>query len=359
MRKIFLFVAILLLCITPVRAINEEEPIDTDESLLIDELPDDTEDLLTDIDPDNLQFVDAVVSIFTSALGKSTDGLRQGLRTAAAVLMITLLCGICNSLSTRKNIVLIVGVLGIFGATLGPLGSMIRLSEDTIRELTDYSAVLLPIMASSMAISGNPITAGGLHGITALFAQLLMRIITKLLIPCIYLYLVLVAGEVAFQNSLLGELRQFLSWLMEKCMRILLYLFTIFLSLTGVISGSADALALKTTKSAVSGMVPVVGGILSDASESLLTGASAIKNSIGVMGLLAVLGITVVPFLRVGIQYLILKITAACSGAIAMKEHTAMLKHISTAMGLLLAMTGTCSALLMISGVCYLKVTNP
>ncbi len=356
MRKILLMLLVLFVCISNVRA--TEDIVDTDQDTLIRELPVEVQALLEDSDPRSSGFIDSVLSVFVNALGKGTDGLRQGLRTSGILLVIVLLCSICSSAGSQKSVSIIVGVLGIFGATLGSLGSMIQLSQDTIHQLTDYSALLLPVMASAMAISGCPITAGGLQALTALFAQILMRVITKILIPGVYLYLALVAGEAALQNSLLGELREFVAWLIEKVLRILMYVFTAFLSLTGVISGTADALAIKTTKAAVSGMVPVVGNILSDASETLLSGAATLKNTIGIIGMLAVLGITVLPFLRVGIQYLIMKITAACSGAVALKEHTTMLKHISTAMGLLLAMTGTCGALLLISGVCYLKVSG-
>ena len=297
------------------------------------------------------------MEILLKALGKATDGIRQGLRLSAVVLMICLLCGIWNSISSHSSLPTIVGVLGIYAAVLGAFGSMIQLSKDTVATLTDYSALLIPIMASAAALSGNPVSATVLQSVTVLFAQLLMRIITKLLIPGVYLFLALAAGEAALQNNLLGELREFLSWIISKTLRCLMYIFTVFLTLSGVISGNTDAMAVKTAKFAVSGMIPVVGSILSDASESLLAGASILKNTVGIVGMLAVLGIAIVPFLRVGIQYLITKGAAACSGAIAIKEHTSLLKHISTAMGFLLAMTGICAILLLISGVCYLKVS--
>ena len=358
MRKIPILILLILLCILPVRAEEGESLTVPDQNTLTDGLSEDASDLLEEIDISNPQIMDSVISIFTNALGKATDSLRQGIRTSGILLLISLLCSVIGNLSTRRSTIIIVGVLGIYGAVLGPVGAMIQLSRQTIQELADYSAILLPAMASAMAVSGSPITASGLQALTTLFSQLLMRLITNFLIPGIYLYLALVAAEAALQNKLLGEIREFLSWLMEKSLRISLYMYTIFLSITGVISGTSDQLVLKTTKNAVSGMVPVVGGILSDASESLITGASVIKNSIGVAGLLAVLSITIVPFIRVGLQYLLLKGTVACSGTIAMAEHTSMLKHISSAMGLLLGMTGTCSALLLISGVCCLKVAT-
>lgn len=357
MRRVILFVVILILCTLNVSGEEMEESLQTAQDSLMEELPSDSAELLDGVDTYASTFVDSVITIITRALGKCTDSLRQGIRTSGILLLIVLLCSICSSFGSQKTVCLVIGALGIFTATMTSLSSMIQLSRDTVTQLTDYSALLLPVMASAMAFSGSPVTAGGIQAITALFAQLLMRLIAKLLIPGVYLYLTLVVGEAALQNSLLGEMREFLSWLIEKTMRVIMYVFTAFLSLTGVISGAADAIAVKAAKAAVSGMIPVVGNIISDASESLLAGTSTVKNSIGVIGLIAVLGITILPFFRVGIQYLLMKATAACSGAVGLKEHTSMLKHISTAMGLLLAMTGICGILLLISGVCYLKVT--
>lgn len=354
MKRILLIFLTVYLCTS---FVDGSESMESQKESLIQELPSDAAELLEAVDPDENNFGDAILSVLMGALGRSTDGIRQGLKTSGILLIIVILCGICSTMSTDKNMCIMIGAIGIFSGILGSMGSMIQLAKNTVTDLTNYSALLLPVMASAMALSGNPITAGGLHALTVLFAQLLSRLILKLLIPGIYLYLALITAEAALQNSFLGELREFLSWLMEKVLRILMYIFTAFLSLTGVISGSADAIAIKTTKAAVSGMIPVVGGILSDASEALLCGAATIKNTIGIVGLIAVFGMTVLPFLRVGIQYLIMKGTAACAGAVGFKEHGTMLKHISSAMGLLLAMTGVCGLMLLISGVCYLKVT--
>ena len=356
MRRICLILLIIFLCCAEVHGIEKEDILEWDQDALVSEIPSDAVDILEDMDLQNLNFTDTVLTVVFRAMEKCTESIRQGIRTSATILIIAMLCNLCSSLSPQKSAVVIVGVLGILGFSVKAMDAMVLLAEQTITDLTEYSALLLPVMASAMAVSGNPVTAGGLYGITVLFSQLLMRLITKLLIPGIYFFLMLAAGECALQNTLLRELREFLGWIMEKALRILLYLYTAFLSLTGIISGTTDALAVKTAKSAVSGMVPVVGSILSDASETLLSGALSIKNSIGLIGLLAVLGITLVPFFRVGIQYLILKITVACSGSVAINEHIGMIKHITAAMGFLLAMTGICGALLLISGVCYLKV---
>ena len=285
MRRLFITVLILCLCAFSVNAL--ESGADESNSV-IDGLPSEVSELMDEIDTDRPDFIKGFMEILLKALGKATDGIRQGLRLSAVVLMICLLCGIWNSISSHSSLPTIVGVLGIYAAVLGAFGSMIQLSKDTVATLTDYSALLIPIMASAAALSGNPVSATVLQSVTVLFAQLLMRIITKLLIPGVYLFLALAAGEAALQNNLLGELREFLSWIISKTLRCLMYIFTVFLTLSGVISGNTDAMAVKTAKFAVSGMIPVVGSILSDASESLLAGASILKNTVGIVGMLAV-----------------------------------------------------------------------
>ena len=279
-----------------------------------------------------------------------------GTALCAVLLAMVTLCAVVH-MSAQKdpvNAVSAVGALGICAACLGGMQSMISLASETVTRLSDYSACLLPVMASAMAMSGGTVSAGTLYAGTALFSGLLSRLIARLLLPGVSVYLIVAAVEAALADSLLSELREFVGWLISKS----LFVFTGYLTVTGVISGSADAAAVRATKAAVSGMVPVVGSILSDASETLLASASALKSSMGVFGMLAVLAICLTPFLKIGAQYLLLKGTAAVSGTIGMPQQVKLVKHAATAMGYLLAMTGACALMLLISVVCFLKVVG-
>ena len=191
-----------------------------------------------------------------------------------------------------------------------------------------------------------------------MFSQLLLQLISKLLIPGVFIYLLIAMAEAALSSEMLSEIREFIGWLISKTLRIIMYIFIGYMSITGVISGTSDAATLKATKAAVSGMIPVVGNIVSDASESLIASAMILKSSVGIFGMLAVIAICLVPFLTVGTHYLMLKVTAAVSGTVGLKPHVKLIKSFSTAMGYLLAMCGACALLLLISTVCFLKVVQ-
>lgn len=356
MKRVFLLLFLLLFLTLPVCA-AEDVGIETD--ILEQELPSEAEELMSDVSLQaETDLWSASKSVILRALLKTDDSLQSGLRLCAILIGLVTLCAVAELSSVSKfgGAVSAAGALGISAAFLGGFNAMVTMAQETIQRLSDYSACLIPVLASTAAMSGSMNAAAALHTGTMLFSELLMQLISKLLIPGVFFYLAVAAAEAALSSDALTELRELIGWLISKSLRIMVYVFLAFLSLSGVIGGAADAIAVKTTKAAMSGMVPVVGGMISDASETILASASVIKNSIGVFGMIAVLSICILPFLKVGVQYLLLKVTAAISGSVGLQPHVKLLKSFSTAMGYLLAMCGTCGLLLLISAVCFLKV---
>lgn len=92
-----------------------------------------------------------------------------------------------------------------------------------------------------------------------------------------------------------------------------MYVFTAYLSLTGLLSGSSDEAAVNAAKSTLSAALPVVGGIAADASEAVLQSAKLLRATAGTFGILAVLAMALVPFLKIAICYLTMKLTAAAA----------------------------------------------
>ena len=246
---------------------------------------------------------------------------------------------------------------GVITATLllGSANSLIHLAADTVRQMSDYGKILLPVMTSAMAAQGGITGSTALYTGTAAFDALLSSMIASLLIPMVYIYLALATANGALGEDLMKKLRDFVKWLVTWSLKTILYVFTGYMTITNVVSGTADQAAVKAAKLTISGAVPVVGGILSDASEAILVSAGVIRNAAGIYGLLAVIAIVIEPFLRIGVHYLLLKLTGSVCGVFAGKKISELINDFSAAMGLLLAMTGTVCLLLLISTVCFFK----
>jgi stage III sporulation protein AE len=179
--------------------------------------------------------------------------------------------------------------------------------------------------------------------------------VTAVFLPMLWMYLALSIAHGAVGEPMLDRIRKLLRWLMEWSLKLTLYIFTGYMTITGVVSGSTDAVAMKATRLSISGMIPVVGSFLADASEAVIVGAGVMKNAVGIYGMTAILAIFAAPFLKMGILYLLLKITTAFCGIFETKQVSELLKSFTAAMGLLLAMVGSVCVMLLISGVCFLK----
>lgn len=297
---------------------------------------------------------------FWELVQKAIGAIRPDLREAAqvslgivaAVLMVSVIQAVCpNGKDTAQT----AGTISIAAMLLLSTDSMIGLASDTILEIGEYGKLLLPVMTTALAAQGGISSSGALYAGTALFTTILQSVMGNLLVPGIYLYLALCTGSSATGEDLFKNAADLTKGVLSWCLKLLLMVFTTYLGLTGVVSGSTDAAALKAAKVTISSFIPVVGSVLSDASEAVLVSAGLMKNAAGVYGILASLSLFLHPFLQISAHYLILKITSAICGVFGSKGICGILDAFSSALGILLGMTASACVMIMISTVCFMK----
>lgn len=294
--------------------------------------------------------------ILRKAISALYPSVAESVGTCVTVIIIVMLVSLLEGftgISTKA--VDLGGTIAISAALLSPSNALIGIGVQTVEAISEYGKLLLPVMTAALAAEGGSITSTALYTGTVLFNTVLTTAITKLLIPMLYAYVALSIGKSAINEKVLDNLQSFFKWLITWTLKISIYIFTGYLGITGVISGTADAAAVKAAKLAISGSVPVIGSIISDASETILVSASIMKNAAGTYGLLAILATWIGPFLKIGIQYLTLKITCSVCGVFGCKRAVGLINSFCIAMGILVAMTGAMCLLLLISTVCFMK----
>ena len=343
MRRALVLILIILLLVQPVSALELTAP----------DAPEDAEGLMP---VQTESFAEGLWEIIKDAIKLLEPELAKAGTLCISLVATVLLVALLQGLSDGINRTLELGAALAIGALLlHSTRSMIQLGTETVNELSDYGKLLLPVMTAALAAQGGATSSAALYGGTVVFNTVLTSAISRLLIPAVYIYLVLCIAACAVGEESLKKLGDFVKWLMTWFLKIVLYAFSGYLSITGVISGTADAVAVKAAKMTISGMVPVVGGILADASETVIVSAGVLKNGIGVYGLWAAAAIWITPFLQIGLQYLMLKATGSLCASFGVKRCSELIENFSGAMGLLLAMTGTVCFLILVSTVCFMK----
>lgn len=296
----------------------------------------------------------------TKVLREAMDYLYPAFRTATAsclgIIAIVLLSTLVENLpGATTRVTNLVSTISVALLLLSPTSTLIRVGVETVMEMSEYGKLLLPVMTAAMAAQGGVSTSAALYTGTAFFDALLSGIISSVIVPMLYIFLCLCVACCATGEEILSKLVGFVKWAITWCLKIVLYVFTGYMGITGVVSGATDAAAIKATKLTISGMVPVVGGILSDASEAVLVSAGLVKNTVGVYGVVVIIALWIRPFVEIGMQYLMLKLTAGICGIFGAKAPVKLIGDFSSGMGMLLGMTGSVSVMLMVSVVCLMR----
>ncbi|MCI6991067.1 MAG: stage III sporulation protein AE [Clostridiales bacterium] len=296
---------------------------------------------------------------FRHIAGQAKDALagvaKASVRSCVLLLAVTLLCGLAEGIKAGTgedglSVTTLAAALSIAAIAVGDVHSLLTQGEQAIDNMKVLGDVLLPAVSMATAASGSPAMAVVKHGATILFSDFLIRLIDSLLIPLCYAFVAANVAWAALGNGGLKRLGGLLKWMITIILSIVLLVFVGYLNLSGVISGGADAATVKAAKFTISNLVPVVGGVISDTAETLLAGASVLRNAAGVFGMLAVLGICVVPFLNLGIHYLMYRCTAALAATVSGDGRiTGLIEALGAAFGLILAMTASCAVLLVVA----------
>ena len=301
-------------------------------------------------------FGEGLWKVICAAVENLQPQISRSGKTCVMLIAIALLVSIIRQIpSARSAIVEFAGCVAVGVMLLSDAGSMVQTAADTVIALSEYGKLFLPVMAGAQAAQGGLTSSAALYTGTMVFDALLGKAVSQWMIPLVYVFLALSIACCAMGENLLKRIRDLIKWFITWCLKNGLYIFTGYISVTGVVSGATDAAKLKATKLTISSAVPVIGGILSDASEAVLVGAGLMKNAAGIYGMITIAAIWISPFLQIGVQYLMLKMSGALCEMLDAKQVSTLVDSFSTAMGFLLGMTGIMCILLLISTVCFMK----
>lgn len=211
---------------------------------------------------------------------------------------------------------------------VGSVRTVTALAEETMTQLVGFMQLLMPVEFILMAALGNGAAMAALQPVMYVGINLLGNLFRYVVLPLIYFEVLL-----RMTNSLSTEFR--VEKLADLFRTVVLALIgmssTVFLALIGLggMSGATvDGLSVRAVKYAASTFVPVVGGMLSDAYETMAGGALLLKNAFGLVGMLIIILMLLVPAVKIFVVYLLYKFTAAIVEPLGEKQATEMLGRV-------------------------------
>ena len=235
---------------------------------------------------------------------------------------------------------------------------ILSMVKESIENLVGFMNLLIPILITLMITTGNITSASMLQPILIFIITLIGNFIKDVIIPIVLVSTALGIVSKISDRLQIDKLSKFFKSSVVWILGVVLTLFVGLVSLEGTLSSSVDGITAKTTKAIVSSAIPVVGKILGDAVDTVLGCGILLKNAVGVVGIIVLIGICIVPILKLSILTIAYKLMSAICEPIAEKNILGLLDQIGDVYKILLAVLSSIAVMVIIGTALVVKISN-
>ncbi len=288
----------------------------------------------------------------------------SGMKAIGSILVIIVIHSVLKSISDSlendgiSKLIYYVQYILIVTIIMTNLTEIVKMVQDTCTNLVAFMNMLVPLLITLMMYTGSIATSGMLEPIILFMIQFVGNTIQDIIIPLVLIFTSLIIISKISDQVQVEKLSKFLKSGIVWFLGIILTIFVGVVSLEGTMSSSVDGITAKTTKAIVSSAIPVVGKILGDAVDTVLGCGVVLKNAVGLVGVVIVIGICIMPILKLTILTISYKLLSAVAEPIADGKIVSLLEQVGDVFKILLAILSSLSFMLIIGTALVLKISN-
>lgn len=296
-----------------------------------------------------------------SLLGKE---VQIGIKSLVSILVIIMIHSILKSISESlendniSKLIYYVQYIAIVTIIMSNFSDIINMVKETATNLVGFMNALIPILVSLMLYTGSVSATSVLEPIILFMINFIGNLIQNLLIPVILIITSISIISKISDKVQIEKISKFLKSSTVWFLGIVLTIFVGVVSLEGTLASSVDTITAKTAKTIVSSAIPVVGKILGDVVDSVLGCGIILKNAVGFLGVIIVIGICILPILKLAVLLISYKLVASISEVIADNKIVQLLDQISDIFKILLAILCSISFMVIIGVTLLVRITN-
>lgn len=288
----------------------------------------------------------------------------SGITMLGSVLVIVLIHSILKSIGENlgndsvAKIAYFIEYILIITIVLNNFASIIKSIQNTISNLVGFMNTLVPILVSLIIATGQVASGTILQPILIFAISFIGNIINLIILPIITVTMVLCVASNISDKVQIGNLAKFFKSSVTWFLGFIITIFVGLLSLEGTLTSSVDGITIKGIKSAASTFIPVVGKALGDSVDTVLGATSLIKNSVGFVGIIIIIGICISPIIKLTILSIMYSLAGAISEPLADKKIVNVINQMAGVFKVLLGVMFFVSVLLIVGVALTLKISN-
>lgn len=306
---------------------------------------------------DNSTFAKKVLSLLGSEFIRSIKAIGSIL---AIIVIHSILKAISEGLENESisKLIYYAQYILIITIIMASFSDIVTMVQNTTSNLVAFMNMLVPLLITLMMYTGSITTSGVIEPIILFMINFIGNMIQDILLPLLMIFIALVILSKLSDQVKIDKLAKLLNSGVVWFLGIILTIFVGVVSLEGTMSSSVDGITAKTTKAVVSSAIPVVGKILGDAVDTVLGCGIILKNAVGLVGVIIIIGICIVPIIKLGMLTLAYKLLAGITQPIADEKITGLLEQIGDIFKIFLAILSSISFMIIIGTALVLKISN-
>lgn len=303
-------------------------------------------------------------NIYKKILSKLGNEVQNGVKSLACILAIIIIYSILKSISESlendniSKLIYYVQYIAIITVIMSNFSDIITLVKDTTTNLIGFMNTLIPVLISLMLHTGSITTTSILEPIILFMINFIGNLIQNILMPIILIITSISIISKISDRVQIDKISKFLKSSTIWFLGIVLTIFVGVVSLEGTLASSVDGITAKTAKAIVSSAVPIVGKILGDVVDSVLGCGLILKNAVGFVGVIVIIGICIMPILKLTVLTFSYKLVASISEVIADSKIVKLLDEIGDIFKILLAILVTVTFMVIIGTTLLVKMSN-
>lgn len=208
--------------------------------------------------------------------------------------------------NTTNFIFLSVAILVVLISFKGILGT----TNKTLNSILTQMQIVFPILITLLGTIGSVSSISIYNPLVAILSTLVSVVFDKFLYPLFIIIFVLTILGNLTDTIKFDKLNGFLMSTFKWSIGIIFTLFTGFLSIQGITAGKFDSVSIKATKFAMKSYIPIIGSYVSDGMDFFVLGATLVKNSIGLVGVLILIISIISPIIMIIVYKLALQLSS-------------------------------------------------
>ena len=252
-------------------------------------------------------------SVFSSLI----DLILKYLPLLSVIIAIGVIGNLLNGMKSKFNekstadLIHLVCFMAVVILMISMVSNLSNKTESSINNMVGLMNNLFPILITLMIGIGANASASAFQPIVAIISTYIADFFKFFVLPLFLFSFVFGIISNLSDNVKLDRFNSFISSTFKWCGGLVFTISFAIFTVQGMSGGSFDSLSIRTTKYTIRSYVPVMGGYLSDGMDLIMSSTILIKNSVGLVGALLIIGAILSPILEIMIFSLLLKLLSA------------------------------------------------